>query len=96
MSEIRIEKPDNAKLKQLGIPVSPKNIGDWSVWECDPSTFDWEYSDTEICYIYQGKVTVKTPSVEVEIKSGDLVTFPKGLKCTWQVKERIRKVYTFK
>ncbi|HAG51262.1 MAG TPA: cupin, partial [Deltaproteobacteria bacterium] len=32
---------------------------------------------------------------EVEIKKGDLVTFPKGLKCKWNVIERIRKAYIF-
>jgi uncharacterized cupin superfamily protein len=31
----------------------------------------------------------------VEIKAGDLVTFPKGLSCVWDIKEPIRKHYTF-
>ena len=96
MSDIKVEKPDKVTLKQLGIPDSAEDSGIWSLWECDPSTFDWEYSDKEICYIYEGKVIVKTPSGEVKIKAGDLVTFPKGLKCTWQVQDKIKKVYTFK
>ncbi len=32
---------------------------------------------------------------KVEMEPGDLVTFPKGLKCTWTVHEIIRKVYKF-
>ena len=44
----------------------------------------------------EGKVVVKTDSGEVEINKGDLVKFPKGLKCTWDVKKTIKKVYTFK
>ena len=67
-----------------------------SPWECDASTFDWEYDSDEVCYILEGKVKVKTSEEEVEINKGDLVTFPKGLRCTWKVLDKIRKVYTFK
>ena len=45
MSEIKVEKPSKDKIKQLQIPDSPQNTGVWSVWECEPSSFDWEYSD---------------------------------------------------
>jgi len=72
---------------------------DWDFWQCDPSTFDWEYFNTETCYIIEGQVTVRTESdeenIEIDIEAGDLVTFPKGLKCVWDVKKPIRKVYTF-
>ncbi len=89
MSEIKIEKPSEAKLKSLG-------VDSWSPWECEPSTFDWEYDTDETCYVLEGKVKVKTPSGEVEINKGDLAHFPKGLRCTWTVLEKIRKVYIFK
>lgn len=89
MSKIRIEKPTKEKLDSLGTDK-------WSPWECEPSTFDWEYDSDETAYVFSGKVKVKTPEEEVEINAGDLVTFPKGLKCTWNVIEKIRKVYTFK
>jgi len=89
MAQIKIEKPDRKKLETLG-------VSRWSPWECDVSTFDWKYDSDEICYILEGKVKVKTPKEEVEINRGDLVTFPKGLKCTWDVLKKIRKVYTFK
>ena len=95
MSEIKIEKLDKDKMKELDIPDSPCSQGGWGVWECEPSTFDWQYSDTEVAYVYEGKVRVKTDAGEVEINKGDLVTFPKGLKCKWQVLEKIRKVYKF-
>ena len=89
MSEILVEVPTEEKLERL-------NIREWSPWECEPSTFDWEYSSDEIAYVLEGKVKIKTPKGEVEIKKGDLVHFPKGLQCTWNVIEKIRKVYTFK
>ena len=89
MPKIKIEKPDEQKLNSLGVKS-------WSSWECDTSTFDWEYDSDEVCYILEGKVKVKTSEEEVEINKGDLVTFPKGLKCTWNVLNKIRKVYTFR
>lgn len=86
MSEIKVEKPTKEKLDALGVQK-------WSSWECAASTFDWEYDEAETCYILEGKVKVKTPDGEVEFGKGDLVTFPKGLKCTWNVIRKIRKVY---
>lgn len=89
MSKITKEKPDERTLRQLGTES-------WGTWECEPSTFPWEYADKETCYVYEGKVTVETPEGDrVDFGPGDLVTFPKGLKCTWTVHERIRKVYKF-
>jgi elongation factor G len=41
--------------------------------------------------LLQGKAQTTVP----EIKAGDLVTFPQGLKCTWQVKKAVRKHYKF-
>ncbi len=87
--EIKVEKPSEGKLKSLG-------VDNWSPWECEPSTFDWEYTSDETAYVLEGKVKVKTPAGQVEIEKGDLVHFPKGLKCTWNVIKTIRKVYTFK
>ena len=87
--EIKVEKPTKEELDKLG-------IDNWGSWSCEPSTFDWQYSSTEVAYVFEGKVNVKTDAGEVEINKGDLVTFPKGLKCTWNVIEKINKVYTFK
>ena len=44
------------------IIVKNKNINDyikWPIWECEPSKFDWTYSEEEHCFIIKGKVTVK-------------------------------------
>ncbi len=58
-------------------------------------TFDWEYFDDETCFILEGKVKVETDKGNLEIGKGDLVKFPKGLKCKWNVTEKIKKVYKF-
>ena len=68
----------------------------WSIWECEPSQFDWEYGSEEHCFIIDGNVTVKTDTETVNIVSGDYVIFPKGLQCNWHVHRAIKKHYTFK
>ena len=89
MPKTKIENPSPDKLKQLG-------VDSWSPWDCDPSEFDWQYPETEIAYVQKGRVIVTEEGGEqVEIKAGDLVTFPKGMKCRWKVLERIEKIYTF-
>lgn len=68
----------------------------WATWSAGTSRFPWTYDDSETCYILEGKVTV-TPDngTAVAIKAGDLVTFPAGLSCTWDITAPIRKHYRF-
>ena len=88
MAKTKVSRPTQEELKKLGIE-------NWSPWSCDPSEFDWEYPFEETAYVKKGRVIVTEEGGEqVEIKAGDLVTFPKGLKCKWKVIERIEKVYT--
>ena len=88
MKQIKITHPNPEELEKLG-------IASWSSWSCEPSTFDWEYPENETAYVFDGRVTVKHEGGETEITAGDLVTFPKGMKCVWTVHETIRKVYSF-
>ncbi|MBZ4646129.1 MAG: hypothetical protein JG777_1618 [Clostridia bacterium] len=70
-------------------------IDSWNRWECEPSIFDWQYPEQETAYVFEGDVIVKTSDQEVHITNGMLVSFPKGLKCTWEVRKTIKKAYTF-
>ena len=57
---------------------------------------DWEYGSNETAYVKEGQVQVTTEhGQDVEFEAGDVVHFPKGLKCTWKVLKPIRKVFTF-
>ena len=86
--KITIEKPSLDKLKSL-------NVFSWDIWTKEASSFDWEYDEKEVCFFLEGEVIVKTPDETVFFGKGDLVTFPKGLSCTWQVKKEVRKHYKF-
>jgi uncharacterized cupin superfamily protein len=85
---IEVRKPGEGELENRGILS-------WPIWTCEPSTFDWFYSDRETCYILEGKVTVETEGGSVSFGPGDLVVFPQGLSCVWKVEEAVRKHYTF-
>lgn len=68
----------------------------WPVWGCEVSGFPWSYEQREVCYILEGRAVV-TPDdgAPVEISAGDLVVFPKGMSCRWDVLEPVRKHYRF-
>lgn len=69
----------------------------WPIWEKGVSTFDWYYDKTEMCYILEGEAIVTPVGGDpVTISEGDLVTFPAGMNCTWEIRETIRKHYLFK
>ncbi len=86
MSDVKVRKPSKAELEKLGTDR-------WNPWEHGPGSFDWEYDEDETFYVLEGKVRVETASGAVEFGKGDLVTFPKGTKCSWTVIETIRKRY---
>ncbi len=88
--KIKIEKPDAEELQK-------RKTFTWPVWEKEVSRFDWHYDSTEECFLLEGSVVVETPDGgKVEFGKGDFVTFPKGLSCTWEVKQPVRKHYNFK
>lgn len=60
------------------------------------SVFPWIYDEREMCYLLEGEVIV-TPEggAPVRIGKGDLVTFPAGMSCTWDIRVAVRKHYRF-
>ena len=90
ISEITIEhNPDKTTLQQL-------SIFNWPIWEKEESVFPWTYDKRETCYFLDGEVVVTPDGGEpVEMGVGDLVTFPKGMSCTWEIKLAVSKHYDF-
>ena len=80
---------------QSAAEVSKMDFSSWGTWECGVSIFPWSYDATETCYILEGNVVVETVDQKVEFKKGDLVVFPKGLTCKWNVLNPVRKYYKF-
>lgn len=72
------------------------NVNSWPIWEKEASAFPWTYDMKEICYILEGKVTV-TPDdgIALTVGAGDMVTFPQGMSCFWEIHDDIRKHFQF-
>ena len=90
MSSIIVEhNPPQSRLEELG-------VASWPIWEKEVSEFPWYYDEQETCYLLEGDVVVTPEGGEpVEIRKGDLVIFPKGMRCTWNIRSAVRKHYRF-
>jgi len=90
VGRIKVErKAGENRLRELG-------VRDWPVWSKEASEFPWHYDEDETCYFLEGEVTV-IPEGEgpVIMGKGDLVTFPRGMSCTWKITRDVRKHYRF-
>ncbi len=90
MAAIEIERnPSPERLEKLGVEG-------WPIWTKEVSTFPWTYDDPETCFFLEGEVVV-TPEEgkPTRVGKGDLVTFPAGMSCTWEVRKPVRKHYRF-
>lgn len=82
-------EPTPEQLDQLGV------FG-WSIWEKEVSEFPWSYGEAETCYFLEGDVVViPDGGKSVAMSKGDLVTFPKGMSCTWKINTAVKKHYKF-
>jgi uncharacterized cupin superfamily protein len=90
MTQITIESQvSEDRLDALG-------VRNWPIWTKEPSEFPWTYDSTEVCYLLDGQVIVTPEDGQpVQFGAGDLVTFPRGLRCTWVVLKTVRKHYDF-
>ena len=86
--QITVEKnPSQTKLNAL-------NVSNWPTWQKEVSTFDWTFHEQEVAYILEGEcVITPTGGTPVSFGKGDLVTFPAGLKASWQVIKPLHKHY---
>ncbi|MEH2193910.1 MAG: cupin domain-containing protein [Nostoc sp.] len=88
--EIQIEhQPRQERLNELG-------VSKWEIWRKEVSKFPWTYDSQETCYFLEGNVIV-TPDGGQPVQMGkdDLVIFPAGMSCIWEVTSDVKKHYYF-
>lgn len=87
---IQVEhNPSPLKLEVAG-------VHNWGIWKKEISTFPWTYNQQETCYILRGRFIVTPDGGEPqEFGRGDLITFPAGMSCTWEILEDVEKHYDF-
>ncbi|BAB78080.1 cupin domain-containing protein [Anabaena sp. FACHB-709] len=88
--EIKIEhQPSPEILQKLG-------VFQWGLWQKEVSKFPWTYDTQETCYFLEGDVIVTPDGGQpVQMGKGDLVTFPVGMSCIWEIKSGVKKHYSF-
>ena len=83
--KIDVKQPKADELERQG-------VFDWPIWEKEVSRFDWHYDTAETCYLLEGQVAVTTSDNQtVEFGAGDLVHFPAGLSCIWDITVPVKK-----
>ena len=86
--KILIKSPCNAST------IIKYGIKNWPVREYDEQrNFHCKYKEKETCLIIEGQATIKSSSQIYIIKSGDLVIFPVGFDCIWEIDKSIKKHY---
>ncbi|MBC1223931.1 cupin domain-containing protein [Nostoc sp. UCD121] len=64
----------------------------WDIWRKEVSKFRWTYNSQETCYFLEGDVVVTPDGRQaVQMGKGDLVIFPAGMSCTWEITNDVRK-----
>ena len=88
--KIEVKQPAKEELEGQGVL-------EWPIWEKEVSRFDWHYDSEETCYLLEGRVEVTTPDGQaVTFGAGDMVHFPAGLSCTWDISVPVKKHFHLK
>jgi len=86
VSDIIVKKPSEEEISRCK---------GWPIWTCEPSSFDWAYTEKETCLLLEGQVRVSDDTGSVSFGAGDFVVFPQDLECTWHVEKAVKKHYNF-
>jgi uncharacterized protein len=77
------------RLNELG-------VSKWDIRKREVSKFPWSYDSQETCYFLEGDVIVTPDGGQpVQMGKGDLVIFPAGMSCTWEITRDVKKHYYF-
>ena len=60
-------------------------------WQSSIARFNHHYDSNETCLLTEGQATVEYAGGSVSFGAGDLVIFPKGLDCVWNVVVPVKK-----
>ncbi|MCD6440732.1 MAG: cupin domain-containing protein [Candidatus Marinimicrobia bacterium] len=90
MNSIKVNhNPTPTDLEKMG-------VFNWPIWTKEISEFPWHYDNYETCYFLEGDAVVTPESGDpICMGKGDLVTFPRGLSCTWKILKGVKKYYNF-
>ncbi len=78
-------------LRQEGVGEGMLMAG---IFTGEPSTFPYEFAGDETLHVIEGRVTIQMENGEsVDLKPGDIASYPKGAKSTWKIHEPFREFF---
>ena len=64
------------------------------LWRCEPMTFEYQFPGDEIFHVIQGELLVEIEGESpIQLTTGDIVSFGKGLKSTWTIQSPFQKFF---
>ncbi len=64
------------------------------IWSAEPSIFEWRFDMDETLHVLAGRVVVSVQGGDVlDLRPGDVASFPRGTVTQWDVREPFRKVF---
>ena len=63
-----------------------RGVEEWPLRHHDVARIPITYSETTVCFVVEGQARIETEDGNVEVETGDLVTLPAGLECTWLIR----------
>ena len=64
------------------------------LWRCEPMMFEYEFPGDEIFQVLQGRLRVEILNGDtVNLETGDIVSFDKGMKSTWTIQSSFKKFF---
>jgi len=64
------------------------------LWSVEPCTFDYVFAMNEAAHVIEGHVVItQKGGPTIELRAGDVASFPKGAETRWEVRERLTKFF---
>jgi uncharacterized cupin superfamily protein len=64
------------------------------LWKHEPATFRYVFPGDETFHLLEGRVRIEVDGMPpVELRPGDIVSFPKGSSSTWTIHEEMKKFF---
>ena len=89
-----LEEATGEPMNTWGLTLWADGDQEIGVWECEAGPSYWKLETHEFVHIVAGSMTVTPEGGEPQhIGAGNTAVFPRGWAGTWQIHEKIRKVY---
>jgi uncharacterized cupin superfamily protein len=90
-----LEEATGPEMSTSGVTLWQDDDGsETGIWECAAGPSHWTLETNEFVHVLSGSMTVTADGGEpVELGAGDTILFPLGWSGTWEIHERLRKLY---